>query len=144
MIVHPLRYVVRTRTGNMLRRVTRRNSAGNITTEPRRPRDGADSVGQLPRGQYLLTLPRNGDGNEGINRRFGSALRSRGRRIVESLRATPEQPQPRVLRQTDDSLDIKMYSLAEVVLPQDMTNGVRWLSHPLSRGELSAYRVGRT
>jgi hypothetical protein len=45
---------------------------------------------------------------------------------------------------TDDSLDIKTYSLAEVVLPQGMTNGVRWLSHPLSRGELSAYRVGRT
>ena len=48
---------------------------------------------------------------------------------------------------TDDKLDIKTYSLAEVaemVLPPDMTNGVRWLSHRLNRGELSGYRVGRS
>jgi hypothetical protein len=48
---------------------------------------------------------------------------------------------------TDDKLDIKTFSLEEVaamVLPPDMTNGVRWLSHRLNRGELSGYRVGRT
>ena len=53
----------------------------------------------------------------------------------------------RVKAMTDDELDIKTYSLAEVaemVLPPDMTNGVRWLSHRLNRGELSGYRVGRT
>jgi len=33
---------------------------------------------------------------------------------------------------TDDKVDIKTYSLAEVaekVLPPDMTSGVRWLSY---------------
>jgi hypothetical protein len=48
---------------------------------------------------------------------------------------------------TDNKLDIKTYSLAEVAemgLPPDMTNGVRWPSHRLNRGELSGYRVGRT
>jgi excisionase family DNA binding protein len=48
---------------------------------------------------------------------------------------------------TDERLDIKTYSLtevAEMVLPPDMTNGVRWLSNWLNRGELSGYRVGRT
>jgi hypothetical protein len=41
---------------------------------------------------------------------------------------------------TDDKLDIKPYSLAEVaemVLPPDMTNGVRWLSHRLT---VASYR----
>jgi hypothetical protein len=31
-----------------------------------------------------------------------------------------------------------------MVLPPDMTNGVRWLAHRLNRGELMGYRVGRT
>jgi hypothetical protein len=31
-----------------------------------------------------------------------------------------------------------------MVLPPDMANGVRWLSHRLNRSELSGYRVGRT
>ena len=47
----------------------------------------------------------------------------------------------------DDEPDIKTYSLAEVaemVLPPDMTNGVRWLARRLNRGELMGYRVGRT
>jgi hypothetical protein len=51
--------------------------------------------------------------------------------------------QARVRAMTDDKLDIKTYSLAEVaemVLPPDMTNGVRWLSHRLNRGELSGYQ----
>jgi hypothetical protein len=46
----------------------------------------------------------------------------------------------RVWAMTDDDLDIKTYSLAEVaemVLPPDMTNGIRWLSRRLNRGELS-------
>jgi hypothetical protein len=54
VIVHPLRYVVRP-------------CPGDITTSPRRPRNGGDSVGL----QCVLTLPRSG--NEGINRKFGSA-----------------------------------------------------------------------
>jgi hypothetical protein len=48
---------------------------------------------------------------------------------------------------TEDKIDIKTYSLGEVaamVLPPDMTNAVRWLSHRLNRRELSGYRVGRT
>lgn len=48
---------------------------------------------------------------------------------------------------TDDELNIKTYSLAEVaemVLPPEITDGVRWLSHRLNRSELSGYRVGRT
>ena len=48
---------------------------------------------------------------------------------------------------TDDKIDIKTFSLREVaamVLPPDMTNGARWLSHRLNRGELSGYRVART
>ena len=47
----------------------------------------------------------------------------------------------------DDSLEIKTYSLSEVakmVLPPEMTDGVRWLSRRLNRGELSGYRIGRT
>jgi hypothetical protein len=47
----------------------------------------------------------------------------------------------------DDEPDIKTYSLAEVaemVLPPDMTNGVRWLAHRLNCGEVTEYRVGRT
>jgi hypothetical protein len=47
----------------------------------------------------------------------------------------------------DDALEIKTYSLGEVaetVLPPDMTNRVRWLSHRLNRGQLSGYRVGRS
>lgn len=47
----------------------------------------------------------------------------------------------------DDVPEVKTYSLAEVaklVLPPEMTNGVRWLSRRLNRGELSGYRVGRT
>lgn len=47
----------------------------------------------------------------------------------------------------DDSLEIKTYSLSEVakmVLPPEMTDGVRWLSRRLNRGELSGYRVDRT
>lgn len=43
--------------------------------------------------------------------------------------------------------DVKTYSLAEVarmVLPPEITDGVRWLSRRLNRGELSGYRVGRT
>lgn len=43
--------------------------------------------------------------------------------------------------------DVKTYSLAEVakmVLPPEMTDGVRWLSRRLNRGELSGYRVGRS
>jgi hypothetical protein len=46
---------------------------------------------------------------------------------------------------TDDELDIKTYSLAEVaetVLPPGMTNDVRWLAHRLNSGLLSRYRVG--
>jgi hypothetical protein len=53
----------------------------------------------------------------------------------------------RVRAMTDDKHDIKTYSLAEVaemVLPPDMTNRVRWLSQRLNRGQLSGYRVGRT
>ena len=48
---------------------------------------------------------------------------------------------------SDDVPDVKTYSLAEVakmVLPQAITDGVRWLSRRLNRGELSGYRVGRT
>jgi hypothetical protein len=47
----------------------------------------------------------------------------------------------------DNEPDIKTYSLAEVaemVLPPDITNGVRWLAHRLNRGEVTGYRVGRT
>ena len=47
----------------------------------------------------------------------------------------------------DDELEIKTYSLSEVakmVLPPEMTDGVRWLSRRLNRAELSGYRVGRT
>ena len=47
----------------------------------------------------------------------------------------------------DDVPEGKTYSLAEVakmVLPPEMTEGVRWLSRRLNRGELSGYRVGRT
>src|ERR1700758_3337695 len=47
----------------------------------------------------------------------------------------------------DDALEINTYSLSEVakmVLPPEMTDGVRWLSRRLNRGELSGYRVGRT
>src|SRR5271169_6104959 len=47
----------------------------------------------------------------------------------------------------DDALEIKTYSLSEVakmVLPPEMTDGVRWLSRRLNCGELSGYRVGRT
>jgi hypothetical protein len=57
------------------------------------------------------------------------------------------QPQATVLAMTDDKLDTKAYSLAEVaemVLPPDITNGVRWLAHRLNRSEQSGYRVGRT
>jgi hypothetical protein len=46
----------------------------------------------------------------------------------------------------DSGADFTTYSLAEVaemVLP-DMTDGVRWLSRRLSRGELSGYRIGRS
>jgi hypothetical protein len=31
-----------------------------------------------------------------------------------------------------------------MVLPPDMTNGVRWLAHRLNRGEVTGYHVGRT
>ena len=47
----------------------------------------------------------------------------------------------------DNEPEIKTYSLAEVaemVLPPDMTNGVRWLAHRLNRAEVTGYRVGRT
>ncbi|WP_158019698.1 DNA-binding protein [Mycolicibacterium rhodesiae] len=47
----------------------------------------------------------------------------------------------------NDVPEVKTYSLAEVakmVLPPEMTDGVRWLSRRLNRGELSGYRVGRT
>jgi excisionase family DNA binding protein len=47
----------------------------------------------------------------------------------------------------DDALEINTYSLSDVakmVLPPEMTDGVRWLSRRLNRGELSGYRVGRT
>jgi hypothetical protein len=70
--------------------------------------------------------------------------------LVQNVDRTPFSARlthARVLAMTDDKLDIKTYSLAEVaemVLPPDMTNGVRWLSHRLNRGELSGYRVGRS
>ncbi|CAM3797219.1 hypothetical protein H7J08_27470 [Mycobacterium frederiksbergense] len=47
----------------------------------------------------------------------------------------------------DDVPEVKTYSLTEVakmVLPPEMTDGVRWLSRRLNRGELSGYRVDRT
>lgn len=48
---------------------------------------------------------------------------------------------------SDDVPVVKTYSLAEVakvVLPPEITDGVRWLSRRLNCGELSGYRVGRT
>ena len=42
----------------------------------------------------------------------------------------------RVWAMTDDKLDIKTYSLSEVaemVLPSDMTNGIRWISRQRSK-----------
>jgi hypothetical protein len=44
----------------------------------------------------------------------------------------------------DDALEINTYSLSDVakmVLPPEMTDGVRWLSRRLNRGELSGYRA---
>ncbi|MEZ0052100.1 hypothetical protein ABIA30_003112 [Mycobacterium sp. MAA66] len=42
---------------------------------------------------------------------------------------------------------MKTYSLpevAEVALPAEWTDSIRWLARRLNRGELSGYRVGRT
>ena len=71
------------------------------------------------------------------------------RRLVPLVASRyPEVPlQARVLAMTDDKIDIKTFSLQEMaamVLPPDMTNGARWLSHRLNRGELSGYRLART
>ncbi|KLO25870.1 hypothetical protein ABW16_21370 [Mycolicibacter heraklionensis] len=41
---------------------------------------------------------------------------------------------------------MKTYSLAEVAsiaLPEEWTDGVRWLARRLNRGEIRGYRVGR-
>src|ERR1700680_4370981 len=74
MIVHLLRYVACPCTGNMLRCVTRRNSAADTAPEPRR-RPRLRRFRRLAwRGQHLLTPPRNGKNL--MNRRLGSTLRS--------------------------------------------------------------------
>lgn len=42
---------------------------------------------------------------------------------------------------------MKTYSLAEVaalVLPEEWSDGERWLARRLNRGEIRGYRVGRT
>ena len=51
-----------------------------VLATSRRSRVGTDSVDQRAPRRDLLTLPR--DGNDGIDRRFGSALRFWRRRIV--------------------------------------------------------------
>lgn len=45
-----------------------------------------------------------------------------------------------------DVAPVKTYSLAEVarmVLPPELTDGVRWLSRRLNLGEIHGYKIGR-
>jgi hypothetical protein len=84
MIVHPLRYVTHLCTGNMLPRVTRRNSADGIGAKPLDERASADS--------HRPTAPREASARDFTQRARLNLMVRRGglaRRLRRSLSAPP-------------------------------------------------------